>query len=167
MNKFQELTALADKKRKDFFVLKRECQEFGAKLVQGLRAFLDGSEDAIYCLQVNRDHVPKGPRLEFPELCFCSDAFWYFHLGFDFATLDKPLAKIFPIAYSVGLHIGIKKSLKGFTVKLPDKVFQIENVAEQQDCFETIYASLKDLLSSPHNQAPTKFGFTIPNESSP
>lgn len=161
MNKFDELTTLGLKKRQGFLELRDECNLFAAQLVQGLRGYLGSPIDAVYCVEVDREHQKTGQQLKVPDLCFCYDTFWYFYLGFDFPTTEKMGGMAVPTGYKIGLPVGIKKIGNGFTVKLPARDYQIDNPDQQTDFYEKLYNALKEDLSRPWTQAPKTLGFTM------
>lgn len=153
MNKFEELRILALQKRKQFRELRDECNRFATQLVQGLRGYLGSPIDAVYCVEVDREHRTLGKQMELPALCYCYDTFWYFCLGFDFLSPEN--------GYKIELLIGIKKIGNGFTVKLPVRDYQIDR-DDQTEFYEQLYNALKEDLSRPWTQeAPKTFGFTM------
>jgi hypothetical protein len=71
--------------------------------------------------------------------------------------------KVIGPAYEVGVIVGLKKVGKGFTVKLPEKDFQIENEGEQTAFYAYLYNALKEDLSLPWTQkSPKVLGFVPP-----
>jgi len=152
MGKFDELTALALQKAERFSDLNSECNAFAAGLVRALRTYLESPARSVYCDEVDRDHRRKNNPRPLPDLCFCYDTFWYFYLGFDFPGPEHP-------AYSVGLLVGLKKTSSGFTVKLPDKDFRLDDTNQQSDLFDYLLGRLREILSRPWTQEAQTLGF--------